>query len=160
LSTHSLLKAWILACVVIATVPARADPPPVVNDLAAVAAQAYEQRVPVFVAFTLKHCPYCNSARREYWKPMNESTEWRATVRMVEVMLDGEQAFRDFSGNATTVREFARRFNVRSTPTVIVFDASGTPAAEPIVGLASADFYGAYLQQAVERGLARMRRTQ
>jgi thioredoxin-related protein len=145
----------ILACAALLA-PARAAAPPVVNDLAAVAAQAHQQGAPVLVAFTTSRCPYCMRARRDYWKPMNERADWRASVRMVEVMLDGEQSFRDFNGSATTVREFARRFGVRGVPTVIVFDTSGTPAADPIVGY-PADFYGAYMQQVVAAGLARMR---
>lgn len=136
---------------------AYAEPPPLTQDLAAAAQLARDKQVPLFVAFTLKQCPYCIRARREYWTPMNQSAEWRAKTLMVEVMLDGAPALRDFNGNATTVREFGKRFNIRSVPTVIVFDTQGTPAAEPVVGLASADFYGAYLERAVDEGLAKVR---
>jgi thioredoxin-related protein len=136
---------------------ARAEPPPLVQDLAAAGKLASERGVPLFVAFTLKRCPYCIRARREYWTPMNESAEWRAKTMMVEVMLDGEPALRDFEGAATTVREFGKRFGIRSVPTVIVFDKQGKPAAEPVVGLASADFYGAYLEHAIDAGLAKVR---
>ena len=161
-SAHRARYALILACAVVITfaasvTAARAGAPPVVNDLAAVIKLAREQRVPVFVAFTLKRCPYCNSARRDYWTPMHESAEWRAKTLMVEVMLDGELALRDFDGATTTAREFARRFNVRSVPTVIVFNTRGVPVAEPVIGFASADFYGAYLDQAVAQGLAKVR---
>lgn len=136
---------------------AYADAPPLTNDLAAALKLAREQRVPVFVAFTLKRCPYCVAARRDYWKPMHESAEWRAKTLMVEVMLDGTPALTDFGGNATTAREFAKRFGIRSVPTVIVFDHQGKPAGEPVVGLASADFYAAYLERAIEQGLAKVR---
>jgi len=88
---------------------------------------------------------------------MNSSEPWRGKVVMVEIMLDGAPALRDFDGQTTTARDFARRFNVRSAPTVIVFDTTGKPAASPVVGLASADFYAHYLEQAVEAGLARVR---
>lgn len=147
----------ILACAALLAVPGAQGAPPVTNDLAAVARLAREQRVPVVVAFTLKDCPYCARARREYWTPMHDSAAWRAKMRMAEIMLDGEPAMRDFSGTATTVRAFAQRFNVRQVPTVIVFDTQGEPAAEPVVGLTIADFYGAYLEQAIEQGLARVR---
>ena len=88
--------------------PARAEPPPVVADLAAQLKLAREQNVPLFVAFTLKRCPYCNRARREYWKPMHESADWRAKTRIVEVVLDDTPALIDFAGNAVTTREFAK----------------------------------------------------
>ena len=154
------LGALILACAVLAAAWPGAGAQaalPVVSDLAAVARLAREQRVPIFVAFTLKECPYCARARREYWTPMHDSTAWRAKMRMAEIVLDGEPALRDFSGATTTVRAFAQRFNVRHVPTVIVFDAQGEPAAEPVVGLAIADFYGAYLERAIEQGLAKVR---
>ena len=53
-----------------------------------------------------------------------------------------------------------RRFGIRSVPTVIVFDTLGVPAAAPVIGLASGDFYGAYLEQAIEAGLSKTRTLQ
>jgi thioredoxin-like negative regulator of GroEL len=55
------------------------------------------------------------------------------------------------------VREFARRYNIRSVPTVIVFDAQGAPVSDPLIGLASANFYGAYLERDIAQGLAKVR---
>jgi len=152
---QKLLSGLILAWACCATFT-HATPLPLARDLAAVAKAAQQQRVPVFVAFTTKHCPYCNTARREYWVPMNSSEHWRSRVIMIEVVLDGPQPFRDFEGRHTTVREFAGRFGVRGVPTVIVFDATGAQATMPIVGLASRDFYGVYMERAVEAGLARV----
>ena len=146
----------ILACAC-AISAAYAEPLPLVSDLQAAAKIAQAQNAPVFVAFTLKRCPYCNTARREYWVPMNGADPWRGKVVMVELELDGAPALRDFDGKATTARDFARRFGIRSVPTVIVFDTQGAPAAAPVIGLASGDFYGAYLEQAIETGLAKMR---
>ena len=148
----------ILACACLATA-AQADPLPLVSDLEAAAKMAREQRVPLLVAFTLKRCPYCNTARRDYWTPMHGSEKWRNKVIMLELELDGAPALRDFEGKPTTPREFAKRFGIRSVPTVMVFDALGAPAASPLVGLASSDFYALYLEHAVEAGLVRMRAT-
>jgi thioredoxin-related protein len=114
----------------------------------------------VLVAFTLKRCPYCTIARRDYWTPMHGNAKWRDKAIMVEVEIDGAPALRDFDGKATTARDFARRFGIRSVPTVVVFDALGVPAASPLVGLAAADFYALYLEQAVDAGLTKMRSPQ
>jgi thioredoxin-related protein len=156
-----LLKAPVLLILACAWWAAAvyAEPLPLVSDLQATAKNAREQGAPVFVAFTLKRCPYCNTARREYWAPMNGSTQWQGKVVMVELELDGAPALRDFDGNATTARDFARRFGIRSVPTVIVFDSEGVPAASPLVGLASGDFYGLYLEQAIDAGLKKTRTT-
>lgn len=149
----------ILTCVCLASAAptAQGEPLPLVSDLEATAKLARAQRAPIFVAFTLKRCPYCTIARRDYWVPMNGNAAWRGKVIMVELELDGTPTLRDFDGKSTTPRDFAQRFGVRSVPTVIVFDASGAPAASPMAGLAASDFYGLYLEQAVEAGIAKMR---
>jgi len=153
------LPLLILACTFVAPVAtvARAEPLPLATDLAAAAKMAREQRVPVLIAFTLKTCPYCATARRDHLEPMHSSARWRDKAIMLELQLDGEQPLRDFAGNDTTAREFARKFAVRSVPTVIVFNDSGKPTATPLVGLSSGDFYSLYLEQAVESGLIDMR---
>jgi thioredoxin-related protein len=158
-STRGVWMRWILACACLISA-AHAEPLPLVSDLQAAAKTAREQSAPVFVAFTLRRCPYCNTARREYWVPMNGSEQWRGKVVMVELELDGAPALRDFDGKATTARDYARRFGIRTVPTVMVFDAQGVPAASPLVGLASGDFYGAYLEQAIEAGLTKTRAPQ
>jgi Thioredoxin-like len=157
---QGLSACLILACGCLATV-ARAEPLPlllpVVSDLEAAAKIAREQRAPLFVAFTLKRCPYCNTARRDYWAPMNGSEQWRGKVVMVELVMDATPALRDFEGKATSARDFARRFGIRSAPTVVVFDSDGAPATQPLVGLASGDFYGLYLERVIEAGIAKLR---
>jgi thioredoxin-related protein len=153
---HRALWLLILACA-FAAPGAHAGPLPLASNLAEAARMAREQRVPVLIAFTLKTCPYCAAARRDYLEPMHVSEKWRGKAIMLELQLDGPQALRDFAGNVTTARDFARRFSIRSVPTVIVFDDSGKPAATPLVGLSSGDFYSLYLEQAVEAGLIEMR---
>lgn len=150
------MKLLILACACLATT-AHAAPLALVSDLEAAAKQAREQRAPLLVAFTLKRCPYYYTARRDYWAPMNGSDKWRGKVVMVELVIDDTPALRDFEGKPISARDFARRFGVRSAPTVMVFDTQGTPAASAIVGLLSADFYALYLEQAIEAGLAKTR---
>jgi thioredoxin-related protein len=150
------ISAMILACVMAA--PAvYADPLPLAIDLAQAVRTAREQRIPILLAFTLKNCPYCATARRDHLEPMRASEKWRDKAIMLELQIDGPQSLRDFAGNVTTARDFARRFAVRRVPTVIVFNDSGKPTATPLVGLSSGDFYSLYLEQAVESGLIDMR---
>ena len=153
----STLLILACACLASAAQTVHSEPLPLVSDLEATAKLAHAQRTPILVAFTLKRCPYCNIARRDYWVPMNGSAAWHSKVIMVELELDGAPALRDFDGKSTTAREFARRFAVRSVPTVIVFDASGAPATTPMVGLAASDFYGLYLEQSIEAGMTKVR---
>ena len=154
------LCVLILACACFATAQhgaQSAEPLRVAGDLQAAAQLARERRAPVLLAFMLTSCPYCATARRDYLAPMQASEQWRNKVVMREVVLDSDSALRDFGGESVTAREFAKRYGIRSVPTVIVFDDNGAQVTQPLVGLSASDFYGLYLEQAVEAGLLKMR---
>ena len=132
-------------------------PLPLAKDLFTAAEDARTKRIPVMIAFTTRVCPYCRVARRDHLQPMYVSAKWRDKAIMLDMQLDTADTLTDFEGKVTTVREFAKRMGVRSVPTVIVFDGSGQRTGTPLVGLMGADFYTAYLEQAVEDGLVKMR---
>ena len=127
------------------------------DDLAQVAAEARDKRIPVLVAFMQQSCPYCAVARRNHLLPLQSDPLWRNRVLIREVDVDRNTSMRDFSGAATTHRAFARVHDVRKVPTLIVFDADGKSVGSPLVGLLTEDFYRLYIEQAIESGLTRMR---
>ena len=153
------VAAWILACVMcwFGASALAAEALPLARNLAAAAEEAREKKIPVMIAFTTRVCPYCRIARRDHLEPMRASEKWRDKSIMLDMQLDRADALIDFEGKPTDVRSFARRHGVRSVPTIIVFDADGKPASMPLVGLMSGDFYGVYIEQAIESGLIKMR---
>jgi thioredoxin-related protein len=146
-----------LAVILTCGLPAFAASLPMADDLAAAGREARELRVPILVVFTLRTCPYCAAAKRDYLEPMHASAQWRRKVIVREIEVDSRQPMRDFAGQPTTQREFAGKQEVKRVPTVIVFDDEGKRAATPIVGLMSSDFYGLYLEQSIDAGLTRVR---
>ncbi len=50
----------------------------------------------------------------------------------------------------------AASLKVHFAPTVIVFTPDDQPAGKRLVGLSSEDFYGGYMDQAIDAGPARM----
>ena len=127
------------------------------DDLAQVAAEARDKRIPVLVAFMQQSCPYCAVARRNHLLPLQSDPLWRNRVLIREVDVDRNTPMRDFPGVPTTHRAFARLHDVRKVPTLIVFDADGKSVGSPLVGLLTEDFYRLYIEQAIESGLTRMR---
>jgi thioredoxin-related protein len=111
------------------------------------------------IVFTKAGCPYCYTAKRDYLVPMQNSAEWRDKVIIREVDVDSSATMRDFEGRSVSHGEFSKRYQVTRVPTVIVMNDQGKPAASPLVGLSSDDFYALYLQQAVEAGLIPLRNT-
>ena len=129
------------------------------DNLAAIAAEARAQRVPVLIAFMQESCPYCAVARRDYLTALQNDPRWKNRVLIREIETDRSIALRDFSGAVTTHREFARTHEVRRVPTLIAFDADGKRVSPPIIGLLADDFYRLYIEQAIEAGITKMRST-
>lgn len=150
------LAALIVTCALLAAAPARAQLQPA-EDLARAAAEARARGTPLLVAFMQQSCPYCAIARRDHLIPLQNDPQWRDRVRILEIETDRNTRLRDFAGNATSHRAFAKSLGVRRVPTLIVFDGGGNPAAPPITGLLSEDFYRLYIEQAIEAGIVRMR---
>jgi len=151
--------AAILACAAAAAAAQTTGALRLADDLAAVARQAREHRIPIMIAFTQASCEYCYAAKRDYLVPMDRSAGLRDKVIILEVDIDSGSTLRDFGGQTVTHREFAQRYEVKRVPTVIVMDDGGRPVASPIVGLMAEDFYRLYLQQAIDEGLVRLRST-
>ena len=74
-----------------------------------------------------------------------------------ELHIDRDTPLIDFAGRRTSSADFARRLQVRLVPTVMFHGPAGEPLAEAIVGFRLADFYGAYLERAIEESRARLK---
>lgn len=153
-------RAWIaaiLACAAAAAGAQAGNGLRLADDLAAIAAEARERRIPIMIAFTQADCRYCHTAKRDYLIPIQNNAGLRDKVIIREVDVDSSAMLRDFEGRMATQSEFSKRYQVKRVPTVIVMDDTGKPLASPVVGLMAADFYGLYLQQAIEEGLYGLR---
>ena len=132
----------------------RAELPPA-NDLAADAAASRRERLPILLFFDRDECPYCEQALREYLVPFSRD-EWRGKALFRQVGIDRPDPMLDFRGAHTTHQALAERYGVFLSPTVLVVDANGLPLGEPIVGLLTVDFYGAYIDNALKAAQARL----
>ena len=63
----------------------------------------------------------------------------------------------DFKGDATTHRKLAATYRVKLTPTIWFVDGDGNVLHKPIVGLTTPDYYGYYLDRAIEESLKKVR---
>lgn len=151
---------WILACLaaLIVAAPACAQMTRA-HDLAADARVAARRHIPLLVLFSQAGCPWCERVRQEFLLPMQRNPEYRAKVMMREVGIDDAGALIDFSGKATTQSEFSQRYRVSMTPTVVMFSPGGVALGEPLVGLASADYYGYFLDQRIDAALVQLHQT-
>ena len=124
---------------------------PMADDLAAAGRAAAARGQPLVVMVSLPHCPYCHIVRQQYLLPMAERNE--IEVREVDMM--SSRMLRDFDGRHVPSRAGARQREVKLAPTVLFLDAAGRQLAGSLVGV-SAEFYGAYLDQALAASRQRL----
>lgn len=128
---------------------ARASQLPLATDLARDGRSSVRERKPILLFFDREECPYCERALREYVVPLSkEAWQDRALFRQIEI--DLPLPLVDFNGAGSTHEALAARMGVQLSPTVIVVDGKGRTLGGPVVGLTTVDFYGAYLERALE----------
>jgi len=128
---------------------------PRASDLAADAAASRRERLPILLFFDRDECPYCEQALREYLVPFSRE-EWKGKAVFRQVGIDRRDPVVDFAGVRTTHQALAERYGVFLSPTVLIVDAKGNRLAEPIVGLLTVDFYGAYIDNALKAARGRL----
>lgn len=122
---------------------------PAATDLAAHSADAARRGEPLVVLVSLPGCGYCETVRKSYLGP--QAADGRIAVRELDMTAD--TPLRDADGTMTTAKAWARAHQVRVAPTVLFLDGRGRQAAAPLRGL-QPDFYGAYLEQALDQARA------
>lgn len=137
------------------TLPARAaiDAVQEIHDLSPSGPLAERADMPLLLVFTADDCPYCMRLAEEVLIPMLRSGEYDDRVVIRALNLSGRDIV-GFDGERTKPWTFARRFNVKVTPTLIVFDSSGKPLAEPMVGLGTTEYFEYLIATTIEQARA------
>ncbi len=121
---------------------------PIPNSLPAVATVAARQGNPLILLISLSGCPYCELLRRNYLLSArtNGLPVWQINMH------DKQRPLVAFDGSTSHAAEQIARWKVRLAPTVLFLNAQGQEVAERLVGIASVDFYGAYLDERIAMG--------
>jgi len=129
---------------------------PTAVDLAADGAASRREQRPIVLFYDRDDCPFCERALREYLVPMARDDAWRERAIFRQIEVERPLSLVGFDGRATTHRAFAAATRVSLTPTVAVVDGAGMPLVAAVVGFTIPDFYGAYLEDALDRGWRRL----
>ncbi len=124
---------------------------PAVSDLQAEGVQAQQQRLPIALIFSAQRCGYCAELKHDFIEPMLVSGQYTNKVLFRVVELEEGRWLHDFDGRDLSVYDIADRYGVKVTPTVVLVDAAGAPLGQKLVGLSTPDYYGAYLDDAIDR---------
>jgi len=147
--------AW-LAILTCGIAPARADVP-YARDLQKDAEAARAVNGVVLLVFVGANCSYCETALNEFLIPMSGNADYLAKVVMRRVDSTGFRDLKDFQGRKVSHRKFSGENGANLTPTVMLFDGEGRQLGKPVVGITTPDYYGYYLDQAIDQGVAQVR---
>ena len=133
----------------------RADVP-LAQDLREAGRRAEQRCAPLLLEFAAEHCEYCTLLEREILNPTLLDQDYGQRVLMRKLLVGDATRLRDFDNQTTDADSLAGRYRVWVTPTVLFLDSHGEEIAERLVGVSSLDFYGGYLDAALNRARKRL----
>jgi thioredoxin-related protein len=155
-----LYKPTVLLCglFLLATATTRAEVDiPVGRDLQQDGLTARDRELPVMLVFGAISCPHCDELEEEFIRPMLLSGEYIDRILIRKLVLDNGSRVTDFSGQRLSVSDFAHRYGVFVTPTILFVDHAGQQLAERMVGINTIEMYGGYLDQCIDTALMHIR---
>jgi thioredoxin-related protein len=133
---------------------------PLASDLRSAADHAEAACVPLLLEFATDYCEYCVLLEEEVLKPMLLNRDYDQRVLVRKLTLDGAGKLRDFDGHRVSAAALAERYRISLTPTLIFVDRRGHELAERMVGVTTLEFYGGYLDQALDAAREKLRERQ
>jgi len=116
---------------------------PIPDSLLDIAQAAARIGQPLVLLISLPGCPYCELVRRNYLLPAraNGLPVWQIN------MADKLRPLVGFDRKTSHAAEQIAHWKIRLAPTLLFLNPKGMALAERLVGIASVDFYGAYLDE-------------
>ena len=124
-----------------------------VADLRDAARIVRDRNLVLVLEFSSDDCGYCRRLEEAFLLPMQRNEDYDAKVLIRSVSLDPHETVIDFDGRLLDTDRLAARYGVSLTPTLVFLNADGVELSERLVGIWSEDFYGAYIDDRIDRAL-------
>jgi len=150
--------AWltaILACAAFGAWAAEGVPPVRNLHKDGVAARAIHGAI--LLVLVEKGCVYCQHALDDFLIPMSRNRDYRRRLVMRRLKVSGKTNITDFDGRLAPAKTIAGRYGQQIVPAVVLLDSQGRLLGEPLVGLTTPEYYGLYLDQAIDAAVAKVR---
>ena len=121
-----------------------------VSDLREEARLARAGNLILVVEFSSEYCGFCRKLEERFLLPMQRNAEYNAKVLIRYISLDAYETLVDFDGQSMTTAEFAERYDISLTPTLLFLNADGVEMSEKLVGIWSEDFYGGFIDNRID----------
>ncbi len=126
------------------------------SDLREEARQAREQNLVLVIEFSSEYCGFCRRLEELFLLPMQRNAEYDSKILIRTVSLDMYETLVDFDGQSMSTTEFASRYNVSLTPTLLFLNSEGVEMSEKLVGIWSEDYYGGFIDNRIDEARERL----
>ena len=106
--------------------------------------------------FSSEYCGYCRKLENLFLLPMQRNAGYDDKILIRSISLDAYETVVDFEGRTVSTSDFASRYGVSLTPTVLFLNADGVEMSERLVGIWSEDFYGGFIDNRIEEARERL----
>jgi thioredoxin-related protein len=121
-----------------------------VSDLRQEAEVMRTGKLLLVLEFASEDCPYCHKLEKLFLLPMQRNADYDDKILIRSISLDDDQTVIDFEGRSLATNEFAARYGVSLTPTLLFLNADGIEISERLVGIWSEDFYGGFIDSRID----------
>ncbi|MCP4878669.1 MAG: thioredoxin fold domain-containing protein [Gammaproteobacteria bacterium] len=121
-----------------------------VQDLREEARLAKANDLVLLLEFSSEYCAYCRKLENLFLLPMQRNADYGSKILIRSVSLDEFETLVDFSGRSISTKEFAARYEVSLTPTLIFLNADGVELSDKLVGIWSEDYYGGFIDDRID----------
>ena len=127
-----------------------------VTDLRDEARLARDNNLILVLEFSSEYCGLCRKLEDLFLVPMQRNAEYDTKILIRSVSLDSFETLVDFDGRSLSTTEFASRYEVSLTPTLLFLNAEGRELSEKLVGIWSEDFYGGFIDNRIDEARERL----
>lgn len=149
----------ILLSVLVIAGPVAGDPAAMIqaSDMRDAARIAREKNLILVLEFSRDDCPFCRKLEDLFLLPMQRNAEYEDKILIRSVSLDSFETLVDFKGQSLSTSEFASRYDVSFTPTLVFLNADGVEMSDKLVGIWSEDYYGGFIDNRIDAARNRRR---
>lgn len=123
------------------------------KNFQALSVEMQKQKLPLLLMLHADYCDYCRQLKKLYLEPMERSGDYTGRILLRQLDIHSGRKITGFGGQVMLSGELADSWKVIVTPTLLFLDAEGRELAERMLGFNSPDFYGAYLERAIEQAI-------
>ncbi len=125
-------------------------------DMRSEAQMLKSENLVLVLEFSSEYCGYCRKLENLFLLPMQRNAAYDDKILIRTISLDARETMVDLEGRTLSTSEFASRYGVSLTPTLLFLNAEGIEMSERLIGIWSEDFYGGFIDNRIDEARSKI----